>query len=450
MYKISLKEDVSPLLKLAVPMVLTGVMQSSLSFFENIFLAHLGPKTLAAGALVGWLFATMIVVLFGIFSAVNILIAHKHGAKDTAGISFVLRDGFILAILLTPLTFLLFWNMSPIFLLFGQSPELVELATAYLHALAWGLFPKFTLIVLFQLLMGLGHTRVITVFTVFSMPLYIALSYVLIFGQFGFPALGIAGAGWGMTIGDWIATLALAIYVVGSKNYRCYLRPMFNFTRPWYLWEILHLGTPMGLMYCVEVGFFFTITMLMGLISVQSLAANQVTMQYLGPLMGTIFCIAQAMTVRVGHQLGAKEFDSAERACYVGIALAALFMSIIAIIYFTMPQALISIDFNISDPANRETVQFAKQFLFIAAFFQILEAIRIALFGALRGLKDTHFTLLASIMSFWCVALPIGYLLAIHLKLGGIGFWYGMVVGVSCSVLLLYRRFKHKILAWND
>lgn len=118
----SLKNDFSPLLRLAIPFALTGLVQSSLGFFENIFLARLGEKTLAAGALVSWLFATLIVVLFGTFSAVNILISHKHGANDQSGIALVFRDGLLLAVLLTIPTFLLFWNISSIFILLGQSP----------------------------------------------------------------------------------------------------------------------------------------------------------------------------------------------------------------------------------------------------------------------------------------------------------------------------------------
>lgn len=447
---LSIRGDFTPLLRLAIPLVLTGVMQSSMNFFENIFLARLGSQALAAGALVSWFFATLIVILFGTFSSVNILISHKHGANDIDGISHVLRDGLALAILLVIPIFVLVWNMAPLFLFVGQSLELVVLATSYLHALAWGLFPKFILIVLIETLLGLGHARAITVFTMLTIPIYIFFSYVLIFGKFGFPLLGIAGAGWGMTIGDWLATTSLCIYVFTSKQYRCYLGSIVTFTKPSYFWEIIHLGVPMGAMYCVEVGFFFAMTLLMGLIGVHSLAANQVTMQYMGPLMGTIFCIAQSMTVRMGHQLGAKQAIAAERTAYAGILISGAYMSVIALVYWLFPEFLISVDFDIHAPANIETVRFAKQFIDIAAIFQILEAVRIALFGALRGLKDTRFTLLTSIISFWCIALPVGYVLSIHLKLGGIGFWWGMVMGVVCSVALLYRRFKYlnKVVKW--
>jgi len=446
---IFLKKDVLPLLKLSIPLVLTSFMQGSLGFFENIFLAHLGQQVLAAGALVAWLFATLIVILFGTFSSVNILIAHKYGAKDNPGITHVFRDGLVLALFLVVPTFLLLWYTPPIFLLFGQSPALVKLATAYLHALAWSLFPKFILIVLFEFLLGLGRTRVLTVFTVFSLPFYLLFSYVLIFGKFGFPALGIAGAGWGMVLGDWLATTALGLYVFFNQHYQCYLKSLFTFTRPTYLWELLHLGVPMGLMYCVEVGFFFSITLFMGVMGVQTLAANQLAMQYLGPLMGMIFSLAQGVTIRMGHQLGAEQPASAERTAFAGLLLGALFMSLIAITYWSFPYALIAIDFNVHLAENEETVYFAKQFLFIAAFFQLFESARVMLFGALRSLKDTRFTLLVSILSFWCIALPLGYMFAHYIQLGGAGFWWGMVIGASCSAPVLYSRFRLKMKSYH-
>lgn len=445
MKKQILKNDLYPLLKLAIPLILTGVIQSSLYFVETVFLSRLGEKTMAAGALVGWLFGTLIVIVFGTFSAVNILIALKYGAKDQASIVLILRDGLLIALSLTIPTFLLFWNISPVLSYLGQSSELVALAKVYFHALAWGLLPKFILIILFELIIGLGHSRTIMMINILTVPIYLFLSFVLIFGKLGFPALGIAGAGWGMTIGDWIITVSLLILLCYSSKYQYYIRSIFTTNKPSYVREIFHLGIPMGLMYCLEVGFFFTIMLIMGTISTSALAANQITMQYLGPLMSVIFSIAQAITVRMGHQIGAKQIVDAKRTAYTGMILSVSFMFCVALCYWTIPTLLISVDFDIHDSIYDKTIKLACEFLFIAAFFQILESARISLFGALRALKDTRFTLFASIDSFWAIPLPIGYLLAFQLGFQGSGLWLGMVAGMVGGVLLLYFRFQSKI-----
>ena len=439
------KENFFPLLMLAIPLTLTGLLQSSTYFFETMFLAHLGPEALAAGALVSWLFGTFIVILIGILSSINILVAHKFGAKDYAGIPLVVRDGIWLAILLAIPSFILFWNLSPIFILLGQNPAVVHLAQTYLQALAWGLLPNFLMFALLQFIVGLGHARVILTFSILSVSLTIFLSFALIFGKFGFPALGVAGAGWGTSISYWISAVFLIIYVLCNTKYRAYLSHLFTRTKQSYVMELFKIGAPMGIMYCVEVGFFFALTLVMGSLGSQLLAANQIALQYMGTLMSLIFSIAQAITVRMGHLLGAGEVASAERACYVGVFLAALLMIIIAVFYWTIPTTLISIDFDIHDANNLELIQLATQLLAISAVFQLVEAIRIAFFGALRALKDTRFTLFISVISFWGIAFPVGYLFSVRIGLGGAGLWWGMVVGASFSVLLLFCRFKYKI-----
>lgn len=441
----SIKKDVSPLLILAIPLVLTGIVQSAIFFFETLFLAHVSQEALAAGALVTWLFGTIAVIMFGILSAVNILVAHKHGANDQKGISLVVRDSFRLALLLFIPAFLLFWNMSPVFLLFGQPESIVVLAEDYLHALAWGLLPDFIMIVFLEFLIGLGHAKVVMNFTLLSVSLNIFFSYVFIFGKYGFPRLEIAGAGWGMTVSYWITVIAVTGYVLSRKCYQGYFNRVLSFTKPSYLLELFQIGVPMGAMYCIEVGFFFAVTLLMGNLNDQILAANQIALQYLGVLIAIVFSIAQAITVRMSHLLGAKDSQAAQRASYIGLCISTFFMCLIAIVYWFFPVWLIAIDFNVNDPANSELLFYSKQFLAVCAVFQIVEAIRISLFGALRGLKDTHFTLIVSIISFWFIAFPLGYLFAFPLSYGGVGLWWGMVIGAVCSVLLLQWRYKIKM-----
>lgn len=441
-----LKNNFSPLLKLAIPLILTGITIAAASFFETLFLAHVNQKTLAAGALVSWLFGTFAVIALGTLSAINVLISHKKGANDHEGISLVLRDGLLLSLLLAIPMFLLFWNIAPLFLLFGQDPDIVFLAQSYLHALAWGLLPNFIAIAIMEFLIGLGHTRVIMTFTIIQVSCIILLSYILIFGHFGFSALGIAGAGWGMTISYWIIAILLIIYVLTHKEYKLYFQLRSPSNRPSFIGELLKVGLPMGAMYCVEVGFFFVMTLVMGSLGSLSLAANQIALQYMGAFMTVIFSIAQAITVRMGHLLGAKEVNLAREAAFTGVFISGMLMSIMAIIYWYFPIWFISADIDVHNPHNLGLINTIKILFSISAIFQIIEAIRISLFGALRALKDTQFTLLISIVSFWCIALPIGYILAKIFQLGAAGLWYGMIIGATISVILLLWRFKSKML----
>ena len=439
------KYDFYPLLKLVLPLVLTGIVSSSIGFFETVFLAHLNSEAMAAGALVGWLFGVFIVILYGTLSSINVLISHKHGANDTQGISRVTRDGLLLSIFLSIPAIVLFWNMAPVFLFFGQEPSIAHLAEPYLHALCWGLLPTFIVVALTELLLGLGHARIVMKSTMLCVVLALFFSFCLIFGKLGMPSLGIAGAGWGTSISYAIMMCVLSVYLLLNKQYHKYLQHLFKRDKPSYLWELLKTGLPMGLMYCFEVGFFFALTLIMGSLNSQLLAANQIALQYMGMFMAVIFSISKGVTVRMGHLIGSNEVHAAKRAAYAGICLSASFMSLCALIDWFYPSFLISIDFNVNAPENAQIVAYTKQLFTVSAFFQLFEGTRITLFGALRALKDTQFTLISSIISFWGLALPIGYVLATNFQLGGSGLWWGMTLGAGFSMSLLWWRFTIKI-----
>lgn len=441
----SIKSDLAPLLKLVVPLALMAVIQSSIWFFQTVFLARLGVQTLAASSLVTWFFGTIAVVLFGTLSSINILVAYKHGAKDDAGISRVARDGIILAILLVIPAIFLLWNMADVFAWLGQPQSVVILARAYLHALSWGLLADFVTMAFFEVMIGLGYTRIILVFSTLFVILNIFLSYALILGKFGFAKLGMAGAGWAMTISYWIIFFIFLVYIFSRKTYRYYFRDVFKLIKTQYVSELFKLGIPMGGMYFVEVGFFFILALMMGLLGSQYQAANQVALQYLNLTINIVFAVAQAITVRMGYFLGAEQAPVAQRAAYAGISLSAFVTLIAAVIYLVLPEVLISVDIDIHDPKNLELIKLSRDFLIICTLYQFVEALRIAFFGALRGLKDTHFSLITSIIGFWAISIPLGYWLAVYYKLGGLGFWWAMILGSSISALLLWWRFRSKI-----
>jgi MATE family multidrug resistance protein len=437
--------EINKLMKLVIPLVLTGFIESSVGFFTTLFLARLGPQELAAGAVVQWIFFTLMVVLWGTLCSVSILVAQKYGTKDEKGIAQVLADGLLLALLFVIPAFLLLRNIGPILLYAGQDPATVTLAEDYMRGLSWGLVPDFIGLVLMQFLIGLGHTRTNMVFTLFWVPLNIVSNYALIFGKLGFPALGMAGIGWGTTLAYWILAIVLVVYMLFAKTYRHYFDIIFKLRRSRFIGELCQIGLPMGSMYCIEIAFFLTITLMMGRINSDELAGNQIALQFLGQLSVVTFSVAQAVTVRMGHTMGAHQLSLAERAVYIGIVLAVSFMILVAIGYWFFPEAIISIDLDLNLEKNAVIIFYTKQFLAVCAVFEILEAMRFVLFGALRGLKDTRFTLLASIISFWGVSLPIGYFFSTKLHMGGYGLWCGIVIGAVLGAVLLLLRFRFKM-----
>jgi MATE family multidrug resistance protein len=439
--------EVRPLFNLTVPLVASGFVESSIGFFSTLFLAHLGKQELAAGALVAWVFATLMVVMWGTLSAVSALIARHYGEKDNVGVANILRNGLWLAILSSFPVMLLLWNLPLILPYLGQDKATVALATPYIHGLTWGVFPDFILTVLLHFLMGLGKTRTNLFFNLLWVPINIAANYSLMFGKWGLPALGIAGIGWGTTITFWIMTFLLGMYIFKSKLYKPYIDSLTFKLSFGSLKELLRMGLPLGAMFTIEIGFFMTVSLLMGFISQDALAANQIALQYLAQISVVTFAIAQAITIRIGHTIGAGEKEQARRGAYLGIMMAFLFMLIIAIVYWSVPDILIALDLDVYAEKNRKVVELARQFLAICAVFQILETARIATFGALRALKDTQYTMWVSIITFWVCALPLGYVWAVWLNWQGAGIWWAMVVSQIIGSAILLWRFHYKMLA---
>ena len=439
------KKDFYQLLKLALPLSVTALMHGANGFFQTLFLSHLGHKAMVAGAIANWLFGIFIMVVFGTLSSINILVSHKHGAKDTQGVACVIQDGLLLAVAFSIPTTYLFWNIAPILLFLGQDQSVISLTETFLHALTFGLLPFFVFVALTESMLGLGYVREVTLFVILKSVLVLFFSFSLILGNLGLPFLSVAGAGWAITITYWIIALILLSYFLLNNKYRFYSKYMVKCYKPVFIWQLLKLGFPMGVMSCCEVGFFFTLTLAMGALSIDLLAANQMVLQYMGMLIDIIFCVSQAITVRMGFLIGSKDILSAIYTSYAGICISISFIGLLSIVYWLEPDLLISLDFDVNNPQNRMLVTYAKELFALCAVFQLLESIRISLLGALRALKDTMFTLIGSIITFWGVAFPIGYLLTIKFNFGGYGLWYGMIIGSGVGLLLFFCRFNSKL-----
>ena len=437
--------EVNKLLRLIIPLVLTGFIESSVGFLSTLFLAHLGTKELAAGAIVQWIFFTLIVVLWGTLSSISVLISQKHGAQDEKGVVQTLYDGLVLSVIMVIPAYLLLKNLAPVLISIGQDSAMVAYANDYLRGLTWALLPDFIGLVLLQFLIGLGHTRTNMAFSLLWVPLNIFCNYALIFGKFGFPQLGMAGIGWGTALAYWISTLLLMLYLALKKNYRSYCKALLLLRETRFLSELCQIGLPMGAMYCIEIAFFLVLTLMMGRMGSDQLAANQIALQFMGQTSVMTFAVAQAVTVRMGHTLGANHPHEAERAAYIGVCFALGFMFIVALCYWCIPEKLIAYDLDLRLAENTPIVGYAVKLMMYCGIFEMLEAVRFVLFGALRGLKDTRYTLVVSIISFWLVALPAGYLLGVKLNYGADGLWLGTLLGAVVGITMLALRFRIKM-----
>lgn len=435
--------ETNTLTHLAIPLIASGIIESSLGFFSTLFLAHLGPRALAAGSLVGWVFATLMVLIWGSFSVISVLVAQRHGAKNVKGVARILRDSLMMAFIVSVPMSLLVWNAGDIFLYFGQKPETVAMSLSYLHALTWCILPDCIFMVLQQFIIGLGHTRTNTVFTLVWAPINIFISYILVFGKLGFPALGIAGIGWATTISMVIIAVLSAAYLLWQKSYRIYWGYLIHNPEKSSLLELFQVGMPMGFMFCIEVGFFLTLTLMMGYLGEINLAANQIVLQFVGVFFMITFCIAQAITVRIGHLTGAKETDKVTYTAYSGIFMTLIGFFIAATCYWVFPLKIIGFDLDIHAPQNQEIIAVTLKLLAVVAIFQLVDDLRICLFGVLRGFGDTNFTLWSSLFIFWVVAIPLSFMWLKYFSGQAVDLWIIATIASSIGVILLRWRMVY-------
>lgn len=435
------RSDFGMLVTLILPLILSSLLESALVFTSSIFLAHLGPRALGAGSLVIWFFATLMVIVWGLMTAVSVLVARAYGANDISAVSRTLSTALQLAVLLTPPLTLLVWNMAPILRWLGQSPALVALAVPYLHALAFSVLPDLLGLVLLQFVIGLGKTRLNLVVSLIWVPLNIGLNALLTFGLLGLPRLGIAGLGIGATLTYWVTTAGLLSYLYSRREFHGYFQYWRAPFRLHDIREMLGVGVPLGMMFFVEVGFFFVLALIVGSFGTTALAANQVAVQGIGLFAAFMFPVAQGITVRMGHLLGHQEFAKAHSAAMMGVMVASGLGLVFAGLGWFAPAWLTHLDFSRQHPPSPELLSQLAHFLLWAGVFQLFESQRIALFGALRAYKDTRFTLMTSCVSFWGVALGVGFGFERVFHLGPDSYWIGFALSSIVGCAMLWLRY---------
>jgi MATE family multidrug resistance protein len=433
------------MLLLALPIIGNGLLESSSGFMNTFLVAHLGEKELAAAGLVSMLFVTLMIIFWGSISGVSIVIAHYHGAENKPAIRGVVRDSVYLSLIVSLPVMALLWFAPDIFKWSGQSALIIQDSKKYLHALMWAIPFDLTGLALMQLFQGISRTRINFLFTLSYIPFLILMNYIFMFGKFGMPALGLAGIGWGTTIAFAIFLVVMSAFIYYTPYY-CDYANFKTGSQKNYMGEILKVGLPLGLMFSIEIGYFFILAVFMGKMGQSVLGAHQITIQYFWIAMTIIFGFNQAFSIRIGWRLGRKEPQWLLPITLLGLSIVVVYAVIIGILYWFFPTLLVNFDFIHAHKPAATLINTAILLFFYVALFQLVDGTRITLFAILRGMKDTHFTLFTSIFTFWGIALPVGYYLAfIRYSNYPQGLWIGLILSAMVGIAILSFRLRHKI-----
>ncbi len=444
MNKFSARSEAKPLLLLALPVIGTGLVDSSLGFINTVMTGHVSHLALAASVLVNTLIATILVVFWGLLSAISINISHHHGANNKEAISAVFRNGIYLTLgLCIPIMFLL-WHMGIVWHWLNESSLIIRPAIAYLHAMVWAIPFDFILVVFMQFFQGIGQPRITLLICLAYVPLTIFANYIFMFGKFGLPAFGLVGAGYGAIAAFGLGNLLCVIFIM-TTSYRSYVQ--FNrWPEIVHIKELLRVGLPMGMMYSLELGFFAAGALIMSKIDSVALASYQIVLQYLWLIMTISGSFSQAVSIRVGWSMGRKEPGRIPSILIISQTLCTIYIGVVGLFYWFFPKLLISLDLGKTTNAHLPIITLATTMFFYAAIFQLVEEARFMLYGVLRGIKDTKVPLYVSALTWWGIMFPLGYYLTFVLHHNNPeGLWQAMIIGATVNFLIFAKRLHHQL-----
>ena len=435
-------------LKLASPVMLGMVGHIMVSFADNIMVGQLGAKELAAVSLGNSFFFIAMSLGVGFATAITPLVAEADSSKNTRAVTSSLKHGLILCVCISLALLLGMLFSVPLMEKMNQPKDVVVLAMPYLKIIAISIVPLVIFEGLKRFSDGLSKTKYPMYAAVFSNALNIILNYLLIFGMFGFPKLGIIGAGIGTLISRILMVLFIILIFFNKDKIKTYfLNIDFLKTEKKVFKKIFNLGFPSALQMLFEVGIFTAAIWLSGTLGKIYQAANQIAFNLSAITFMVGVGLGVAAMIRVSNQKGLSDFISLRRIAISVFLLTILIEIIFAIIFLVFNEWLPTLYLETNNPEkimeNSEVILIASQLLIIVALFQIFDGLQVAILGALRGMQDVKVPTLIAFISYWVIGFPICYYLGLHTPLKSVGIWIGLLIGLGSASLLLFIRFHY-------
>jgi MATE family multidrug resistance protein len=426
--------------KLAYPVMLSQFGQVMVGQADSIMVGRLGTIPLAAATLANSIFVVVMVFGIGISFAISPLIASADGEKNHQRIRDVVKHAVVLNIVLSILLYALVTAFTFGIDYLGQDPAVANATHTYMHIINASLVPLILFFSLRQFAEGLSDTKFAMYITVGANVLNVILNYLFIYGKFGFPALGLEGAGWATLIARVLQFLGMWIIIVRIPKFAAYWSSIrwSGFKINLYQ-RILALGIPSGLQMVFEVGAFAFSAMMIGWISAEAQAAHNIAISLASISYMIATGLAAAATVRVGNQLGRRDMPNLREAGFVVFKITLIIMIVSGILFLLGKDFLPRLYIN-----EQEVISIASSLLVVAVMFQLSDGQQAVALGALRGLADVKVPTFIVFAAYWLFALPVSYLLGIYLEMGAVGVWYGLAVGLTFSAIFLTWRFVQK------
>jgi len=435
-------------LQLSFPVMLGMLGHTFVAFADNVMVGQLGTAELAAVSLGNSFIFIAMSLGIGFTTAITPLVAEADSSNNISSGKKAFKHGLLLSSILSVILFLIILLSKPLLNIMDQPEEVVELAIPYLDIVALSLIPLIIFQALKQFSDGLSNTKYPMYATILANVINIILNYLLIFGSFGFPKLGIVGAAIGTLISRIIMVYFLWMIFKSRSKFKAYITNLnFRKIEKTISIKLFNLGFPSALQMFFEVGIFTAAIWLSGVLGKNPQAANQIALNLSSMTFMVGIGLSVAAMVRIGNQKGLNDFITLRRIAFSIFFLTLLIEIIFATFFLVFREWLPTLYLDQYDLTNfkdnSEVILLASKLLLVAAFFQIFDGLQVVILGALRGLQDVKIPALITFISYWIVGFPICYYLGLYTNLKSVGIWIGLFTGLFVASILLYIRFNY-------
>lgn len=428
------------LLALAWPMVIAQLAQIGTGIVDTIMAGHYHARDLAAVAIGYNIWLPLYLFIIGVSLGATYIIAQHAGAGRTAEIRDSLPQALWLALALGLVVGPICFGAAPVLDLLGLEPTTATKTLEYLQAVAFGLPAA----ALFEALrchsQGIGIMRPFAVAAVLTFLANIPLNYALMYGRWGLPELGAAGAGWATAFSMWLGAGVLCFYMTRAEGLQRYLPP-WRLVAPRLdaIAAILRLGLPLGFTLFMEVAFFSVIALCIATLGEVAMGAHQVAFSMWDVVYMPLVSFGSALAIRLGHAIGAGDRAALSLSIRCGTAMTVLVGLLGMIILLSSPAFLVSLFTSDADIAA-----IAVSLVRLAALFILIDSAQVAVSYCLRAFKDTRFAFFSLCLAYWLITLPLGYWRGIvhadDALQGTVAFWESLIVGITVTSLLVFAR----------
>ncbi|MAA49761.1 MAG: MATE family efflux transporter [Gammaproteobacteria bacterium] len=439
----SSRYELTQLIKLALPLVAAQLAQMGMGVVDTIMAGRVGALELAGVALGGAVLWPTLMLVSGVVMATTPMIAQLNGAGKITEVGEVTRQGLWIALVLGSLLALALQNAGLVYRGLGIEADIVAVTTGYLDAVSWGVVPVLGYFALRYLCEGLSWTKPAMLIAGGGLLLKIPLNYWFVFGGWGIEPMGAEGCGWATALIMLLEFLAMATVVQFSRIRKVGLLQRFSRPDTAQIRTLFKLGLPIGMATFVEFGFFSVVTLLIGRLGPETVAAHQIINNLSGLVFMVPLGLGMATSIRVGFNVGAGDLVAARKTGWLAMATSAGFAVFSIIILLILGDMLISLYTE-----QQQVVRIATSLLGIVACFLIFDGVQVNAMGALRGFKDTAVPFFFAFGCYWLFGFPIAWALGFGFftdwDFGIHGYWLGLALGLVAASIVLALRF-HKI-----